>query len=207
MKKVIVELFLLMVLAVVSSIIIYDKFGNTEKVIITEDENKFKTSYEQLNIDKKFINIRIDDNNGVEYIDIDKFEELLKSESAIIFIGTSESNTSRNVIDSLFKALNKSDISKLYYYDIASNFESKEINDKKIDVLIDNTSELKKLLTLLNRDKDNIYMPTVVFIKNKNIVGMHLGVLENIKDDNKELSKDQRQELTNIYLKNIDKIK
>lgn len=207
MKKVIVELFLLMVLAVVSSIIIYDKFGNTEKVIITEDENKFKTSYEQLNMDKKYINVRINDDNGVEYINIDKFEELLKSESAIIFIGTSESNASRNVIESLFKALNTSKISKLYYYDIASNFEVKEINDKKIDILIDNTSELKKLLTLLNRDKDNIYMPTVVFVKNKNIVGMHLGVLENIKDNNKALSKDQKQELTNIYLKNIEKIK
>lgn len=202
MKKVIIELFLLMVLAVVSSIIIYDKFGNTEKVIITDDENIFKNSYEQYNMDKKYIPVRIMDDNNVEYIDIEKFEELLKSDSAVIFIGTGENNMSRNIVETLLNSLNGA---KFYYYDVNENFIEKEIDGKNVFVIDDNISDYKKMTTII---KDtNIVIPTVIFVKNGNIIGIHSGIIESVKDFNKSLTKDQKKELVEIYTKYIDKIK
>ena len=153
MKKVVIEVFLLVVLAVVSSIIIYNKFGNTEKIIISEDENKFKQEYETLNGKKdrngnKYVEVKVPEDNGVIYTNVEEISNLLKNGTGVIYLGTDELNYSRSIIEVLFASKDSTGVENIYYFDMAGIRDEKSLDNDEIIIDKEGTSDYNKLLKI-----------------------------------------------------------
>lgn len=215
MKKVIIELFLLVVLAVVSSIIIYDKFGKTEKIIITEDENKLKQEYEVLNNNRetKYVKVNIPEDNNVIYIDNTKLKEILKGDTGIVIFASSKDNASRNAMEIILNSASSNDVENIYYYDMTDIRDEKELNsDNEVIINKEGTKEYKELLEILSpyigaydglNDPSikRIYLPTVLFVVDGKVGNIQIGLIDSIKDSDKPLRKEEKDELAKIYMK------
>lgn len=215
MKKVIIEIFILIVIAVTSSIIIYDKFGKTEKIILSDDEIKFKKEYEDLNgkkdrNGKKYVEVKVPEDNGVVYTNVQEIESILNDGTGIIFLGTDELNYCRSIIEPLFSSKDSTDIDKIYYFDLAGIRDEKSLDGEEIIETHEGTKDYNKLLKLLDKylpvydglNDDSIkriYMPAVIFVIDGDII--HIEIIDNEEDENKILSSTERNELAKTYMK------
>lgn len=215
MKKVIIEIFILIVIAVTSSIIIYDKFGKTEKIILSDDEIKFKKEYEDLNgkkdrNGKKYVEVKVPEDNGVVYTNVQEIESILNDGTGIIFLGTDELNYCRSIIEPLFSSKDSTDIDKIYYFDLAGIRDEKSLDGEEIIATHEGTKDYNKLLKLLDKylpvydglNDDSIkriYMPAVIFVIDGDII--HIEIIDNEEDENKILSSTERNELAKTYMK------
>ena len=215
MKKVIIEIFILIVIAVTSSIIIYDKFGKTEKIILSDDEIKFKKEYEELNgkkdrNGKKYVEVKVPEDNGVVYTNVNEIESILNDGTGIILLGTDELNYCRSIIEPLFSSKDSTDIDKVYYFDLAGIRDEKSLDGEEIIVDNEGTKDYTKLLKLLDKSLPvydglnddsikRIYMPAVIFVIDGDII--HIEILDNEEDENKILSSTEKNEVAKTYMK------
>ena len=215
MKKVVIEVFILIIIAVVSSILIYNKYGNTKKVVLTEDEIKFKKEYEELNTRKdrngiKYVDVKVPENNGIIYTNVKEIESLLNEGTGVIYIGTSELNYSRSVIEPLFNSKDSTGVETIYYLDLAGSRDEKSIQDGNVVVDNEGTNDYRKLLKLLDKYlpsydglDDNtikrIYMPTIIFIIDGEI--SYVETIDNTEDEDKTLSAKEKNALASIFMK------
>lgn len=215
MKKVVIEVFILIVIAVVSSIVIYDKFGNTEKIILSDDEIKFKQAYEELNVKKdrngkKYLEVKVPENNGVIYTSVKEIENLLKEGNGVIYLGTAELSYARSIIEPLFSSKDSTGVEEIYYLDLGGIRDEKRLDGEEIIIDSEGTADYQKLLKLLDKylpsydglnDESikRIYIPTVIFVVDGKI--SHIETINSDKEENKVLSANEKNELAKIYMK------
>lgn len=224
-KKAVIKVSLLVILAVVSSIVIYDYFNKTEvlETSITEDEKKFKKEYESLNgktnaSGKAYPNVEIDEDNGIVYASYNDIKEVITKGTGVIYFGYPECPWCRNAVPMLLQAASNTGLDKIYY------FNAKEIRDTKVldangNVVTtkEGTKEYYELVDLLSTvlgeyeglndaSIKRLYFPTVVFIKDGKILGCHIDTLPSQTDPRVPLTEEQKGELVNIYTTNIVKI-
>ena len=184
------------------------------------DAIKFKKEYEKDN--KELINLKIDKNNKIKYSSYKEIENIIKSGTGIIYLGTPSSNWCRNVVNPLIDVVNDNDISTIYYLDISKDMDYYTVEDDTLTYMIDdNGKELKgtddyfDLVDLLSDylteykieldDKEytsnnkRIYLPTVIFVKNGSIVDYHVSTVVSHINENEKLTKDQYKELYEIF--------
>ena len=195
-------------------------FKDSNKI---SDALKFKQEYESLNniIDSdgenQYVNINIDEDNPVVYKSSKEIVEILDNGTGIIYLGFSKCPWCRNAIPVLIDAAEESELDELYYLDIYDMRNELALEDGKIITKKEGTTDYLKMVELLNdflspydglEDESikRIYAPTVVFVKDGNILGIHEGTVESHTNAKESLNETQYSELKNIYLDGIPEL-
>ena len=191
------------------------------------DAVKFKKEYEELNGKKsstgeEYISLDINKDNIIKYSSVDEIIDIIKSDTGVIYFGYPECLKCRNVVDVLLDVSGSTSVDTIYYLNVKDIRDRLSIDENNnITTEVEATEEYKELLEVLDsilddyiiKDKDGndidtgekrLYAPLVVFVKNGKIVGSHEGTVPTHIEGN--LSTEEREELYNIYKKNIDDI-
>lgn len=181
---------------------------------ITEDEKKFKKEYESFNgttnekTNKKMMSITIPTENRVVYISAKEVIEKLQGGTSIIYFGFPECPWCRNLVPILLEE-NKEYELPIYYYNALEIRDTKHLDENgKIITDQEGTKEYQKIVELLkdylgeyeglnDPSIKRLYFPTVAFIKDGKVIGLHIGTVSSQKDPYQEMTKDQKKELTN----------
>jgi len=217
-------LILLPILCAVMAIISYIKVANIET-----DAIKFKEEYEALNEKEGYIELDIDKSNPIEYADYDKLLEVIDNGTAIIYLGFPECPWCRNALPVLFDVAKDKEVEVIYYMNILNERDSYIVEDKKLVYATDDEGNEKKgtkgyfkLLKALDEHltdyvvsfegkeyktgEKRIYAPTVVFVRDGEVIGLHVSTVDSQESPKEPLTKKQYKELYSIYEDYIDEL-
>lgn len=188
------------------------------------DALKFKAEYENLNgeevgnNDKKYMTIEIDDKNPIVYSNYEEVFETFNS-TGIIYFGFPACPWCRNAVPVLLEAADEAEINKIYYLNNLSDRDIKTLDEngnlitekegtEKYNKLLDLLAEYASEYNGLNDSKiKRLYFPTVVFIKDGEIIYAHVATVDSQEDPYTSLTKEQHNELKDIYVKYMKEIK
>lgn len=221
MKKQKLIMILVPILCALLAVLAYLKFINTET-----DASKFKKEYESLNETEvygmKYNKLQISLNNPIKYSNYDELLEVIKNKTGIIYLGFPECPWCRSALPVLLDAAENNDIEIIYYMNIKNERDSYVVEDGKLVYALDEDgNEIKgtdgyfKLLDALNdnlsdyiinfEEKDyevgekRIYAPSVIFVKDGEVLGIHVSTVSNHKSGFDPMSDEQYDELYSIY--------
>lgn len=202
--------------------------------VATEDEKKFKNEYESLNGEIRQSNnqvhyeLTINEDNNIEYITLDKANEIIENGSGVIYFGYAASPSCRIAVEQLIAASSATSIEKIYYVNVRPEDDTnKDIRDiytlnekNKTKKVKDADQSYYDLLTKLNNNLNDYVLvsdngtkvstgekrlesPTVIAVKDGEILDIHIGTVENKKEDKngiaEELTKNEKVDLFNAY--------
>lgn len=191
---------------------------------VTNDEKKFKEEYESLNgktnqvTNKKYPTVEIDIQNNVKYIDSKQAIKILEKKTGIIYFGFAECPWCRNMIEPFLEAIEEENIEKVYYCDALSIRDEKKLNENgEVETVKEGDKNYYKILQLLGDKADKyeglnddsikrLYFPTVVFVKDGEIVDTHTSTIDSQENPYKKLTKKEQKKLKNIYKEKIEKM-
>ena len=195
------------------------QYNKDDVIYENKDAVKFKEEYESLNNKensnnkKLYPTVEINKNNPIKYSNYDEIIEILKSGTGVIYFGSPESALSRVLVGPLLTAAEESEISTIYYLNLKDEAESLMLDDK-LNVIVEHegtkgyfklVSALDEILSeniLISADGDKVStgkkkidIPTVVFVKDGEIVGYHVGTVASHEDAYSPLDDRQSEEL------------
>lgn len=209
-------IILIVIIGVLTSIIVSDNK-------ITADEKKFKKEYESFNgktslsSKKKYPLVSIPEKNGIIYSSSNEIIELLSEGTGIIYFGFPECPWCRSMIVPFIETVKEQD-ETIHYFNALSIRDIKELTeDGNVKTLQEGTDKYYKILELLGNNASiyeglnddsikRLYFPTIVFVKNGEIVDIHVSTVDSQKNPYKKLSSKQIEELKKIIRKGIKKI-
>lgn len=224
-------MILVPILGAILAILSYFKFINTN---ISNDSIKFKNEYEEFNevevYGNKYQSLNLSENNPIKYSNYDEILDIIENKDGIVYLGFPECPWCRTIIPVLFEAAKENDIKTIYYLNIKEERDSYVIEDGKLVYeLNENGNEKKgtegyfKLMRALDKhltdytisfegktyetEEKRIYAPTVIFVKNGKILGIHVSSVDSQISGFDELTAEQEEELYSIYEDYILKIK
>lgn len=181
------------------------------------DAIKFKEEYENLNDSENYIKLNISKDNPFIYANYEDIMEIIDT-TGIIYFGFPECPWCRNAVEPLIKAANKTGIKEIYYYNI-KDIRNTLILDENGNIITkkEGTDEYNSIVKALYDDLDvyeglnddrvkRIYAPTVVFIKDGEVVGLHTSTVSTHKNPSIKMTNEQEGELINIYEGYIHKV-
>ncbi|MCI8575229.1 MAG: hypothetical protein HFI09_02035 [Bacilli bacterium] len=194
------------------------------------DAQKFKEEYESLNgtireSDGAVYNvIDIPKDNPIRYVDCAEALEVLKNETAILYVGANWCPWCRNAVPVLIDAATKKNVDPVYYLNLDAEKDTFEIQDGNLVKTVNGSDGYYALLDFLKEElrdyiltdekgvkydthEKRIYMPFVVTSRNGKIVDTHVGTVSLSDGQTKYslLTDDQKGELYSIYEKMIEK--
>lgn len=219
MKKNIILVIVLVLLALTSTILIYE-FNKKEEV---SQALKFKEEYESLNgksnaSGKKYVQIEVSKDNPFVYATYDEIVKILEDGTGVIYFGFPECPWCRNAVPVLIDAAKEIGIDKIYYFNALDMRDIKKLNENgNIITEKEGTEDYKKLVNLMyealpeysglnDPTIKRLYFPTVVFVSEGNILDLHTSTLTSQQDPYISLTKEQYNELKNIYIEGINKV-
>ncbi len=224
MKKKVIIIVLLMALLSIAGFSIYNNYKNKNYKESTTDAIKFMIEYENLNNKlkadgiNKHTEINIIEENVIKYSNYNEIVSVLDSGTGVIYFGYPECPWCRNAVPELLEVAKETGLETIYYFNDMSIRDQKSLDDNG-NIIVDKegTDEYYNLLTRLSdylgsykglNDETikRLYVPTVVFVKEGNIVGVHIGTVESQTDPSILLNDEQREELQQIYRENMEKV-
>ena len=216
MKKFEIVVLLLAALTAIISIV-YIKPNETL------DSVKFKNEYESLNgkydenTKNNYLDVKIDEDNQIKYASIEEIENILEKGTGIIYFGFPECPWCRNAVPVLLEAAKDMDIDVIYYYNAYSIRDKKTLIDGEIIIEEEGTEDCKILVELMydflpvsnglaDESIKRLYFPTVVFVKEGKIIGLHTSTVDSQENPFIELNKEQKEELKTIYTDYINEV-
>lgn len=205
-------IILLLLIAILVGIYFTVNYLNLNKKEVVDDQLRFMEEYVSLNNkkteeDSKYLSIDVRGDNNVKYIGAKKVIQKLQKGTSVIYFGFPECPWCRNLVPVLAD-VNSNYQTTLYYFNALSIRDIKhKDSDGEIVVDKEGTDEYYKIIELLSDYLDSydgleddsikrLYFPTVVFVKDGKIIGVHTGTVDSQKDPNKKLTKKQKEELT-----------
>ncbi len=198
-------------------------FTGCERNTLTKEEVKFKEEYESLNSKKTdsgktYKPIFIEEKTGVQYKSPSEIVEILKTGTGIIYLGFPECPWCRTALPVLLDAMEEESYRNFYYLDAREIRDSKHLENGQVITDQEGTKEYQEMLSLLSSYlgpyeglEDNtikrIYFPTVIFIKEGVIKGVHIGTVDTQKDPYQSLTdkeEDQLEEIYENYIKQVN---
>ncbi len=189
---------------------------------LTKDEAKFKEDYESLNgktteNGKSYRTLHFDEKTNVVYENASQIVKRLEKGTGVIYLGFPECPWCRTMIPILLDVLEEQN-QTLYYFNAREIRDEKHLDDNG-NVVTDKegTDEYKKMLSILNdylgpyeglQDEQikRIYLPTVIFVQDGQIVGVHSGTVESQSNPYQPLTEQQEDELEEIYYSYLTKL-
>lgn len=198
--KIVLGLVLVVLLGL---LVIFFMFG-------VSDASKFKREYEAYNGvslgEGTYLKLDISKDNGIKYLNDDNIVEELSHGSKIIYFGFPDCNWCRMAVPVLLDAASLNGVKDIYYYNFKNvrndYYLGKDNNGSRVyeeiikilDKYISVTFEDGK-----NKGKKRITAPMVVLVNKGKISSVHLGTISSHKDYEKDLTKDERDELFTMY--------
>lgn len=197
--------------------------SGSQAYVMTEDEQRFKEEYETLNNTirsngKKNKAISVVEDNNIVYITLAEAVNILDSKTGVIYFGYAADPVSRNAVPVLLNAMASTSLDKIYYVNIRPNDKDENdlrdiytLDDKnKAKVVKESSKTYSQLVALLASELDEYLLttskgkkvdtgvkrlntPTVVAVKEGEIVGFHEGTV----DGHVEIENEDLRDLTN----------
>lgn len=210
----IVMIAILMVLLL--AIIFIKNLGTLDDSSIkNNDAKEFKQEYESLNGvingDKTIKAINIPEENPMIYATYEEIEDVITNKTGVIYFGFPECPWCRNAVPVLIDAANEVGVDKIYYFNALEIRDIKSLDDDgNIVVEKEGTEEYKKLVQLLydylgeyeglnDPTIKRLYFPTVLFVKDGNIIGSHMGTVDSQENPYVSLTNSEYEQLKDIY--------
>ena len=178
----------------------------------TCETNKFEIEMESLNgkdngYGGNYLTIDIPSNNKIKYATYQDVENMLTFGTGVIYFGFPECPWCRNLAPTLLKVANEYETTVLYFNN-RDERDTKKLENGEIVTDVEGSDGYYKILDMLGDyasvyeglEDDSIkrlYYPTVVFVKNGNIIGVHTGTVDSQDDVSVYLTDEQQLELTN----------
>ena len=180
------------------------------------DAIKFKQEYEnhnnQINKDNgmAYTNLVIEEDNPMIYATFEQIMEVLDSDG-IIYFGFETCPWCRSAVPVILDAAKASNVSSIYYFNALDLRDIKELDsdgnintekecDPKYYELLDKIGSIAEPYTGLNDESiKRLYFPTVVVVKDQEIVFYHTSTVESQSDPYQPLNDQQYEELFNLY--------
>lgn len=165
-------------------------------------ENKFEREYEKLNDKdtsdgKKYPSVNISDDNKMKYVSYDEvFDVFNNSGDAVIYIGYSKCLYCRTAVQVLVDTVKDTELDEIYYLNVENKSDG---YGKLVDLLGDD-------FFVSGRVKDKVYVPSVLFVVDGEIVNYNKGTLFSQEDPYEKLEQSQIDELSRIYLNGINDV-
>lgn len=217
MKKETIIIMVLPILCAIAAALAYIKLINTNV-----DSAKFIKEYEELNEKEGYIKLDIDEDIPIKYADYDKLLEVIENGTGIIYLGFPECPWCRNALPVLFDAAKDNDVNLIYYMNILNERDAYTVEDDEVVFAKDQDGNDKngtegyfELLKALDKHLDDyviehegkeyevgekrIYAPSVIFVRDGKVLGIHVSTVESQKDPRKKLTEEQYDELYAIY--------
>lgn len=206
-KKLIIGLILILIL-ITGLVTTYILIQNSK------DSYKFKKEYESYNNKSweyegkkgKYLNIEINKDNPIIYLNDENIVKELKEGDKIIYFGFPDCNWCRVAVPVLLKSAEENGVEKIYYYDfgeVREVFEKNKNNEKAkiyqqiIEVLGSNITSTFESGT--KKGEKRLSAPTVVLMKDGKVSSFHYRTVESHQNYNKNLTTDEYNELYKIY--------
>ena len=206
-KKLIIGLILILII-IIGAITTYILIQNSK------DSYKFKKEYESYNNKSweyegkkgKYLNIEINKDNPIIYLNDENIVKELKEGDKIIYFGFPDCNWCRAALPVLLKSAEENGVEKIYYYDfgeVREAFEKNENNEKAkiyqqiIEFLDSNITSTFESGT--KKGEKRLSAPTVVLMKDGKVSSFHYRTVESHQNYNKNLTTEEYNELYKIY--------
>ena len=206
-KKLIIGLILILII-IIGAITTYILIQNSK------DSYKFKKEYESYNNKSweyegkkgKYLNIEINKDNPIIYLNDENIVKELKEGDKIIYFGFPDCNWCRSAVPVLLKSAEENGVEKIYYYDfgeVREAFEKNKNNEKAkiyqqiIEVLDSNITSTFE--SGAKKGEKRLSAPTVVLMKDGKVSSFHYRTVESHQNYNKNLTTDEYNELYKIY--------
>jgi len=192
-----------------------------------KDALKFKKEYEALNGqvafgELKYSELEISENNPMKYADYGDLLEVIHSKSGIIYLGFPGCPWCRSALPVLLDVAKDNNIETIYYMNIQNERDSFVVENEKLVYQLDDEGNEKKgtegyfmLMDALSdhltdyvvsyEGKDyetgekRIYAPTIIFVKEGQVLGLHVSTVESHKSGFDKMTEEQVEELYGIY--------
>ena len=215
--------YVLIFLIIIGLVVVTGCKGEVKVKKENSDEVKFKQEYESLNgktndSKKVYKTISISADNGIKYSSSKNIIKLLESGTGVIYFGFPECPWCRNALPVLLSAKKSTDLETIYYYNALNIRDTKHLDDSG-NIVEDKkgSDDYYKILELLGDKADvyeglndesikRLYFPTVVFVRNGEVLSIHSSTVESQKDPYDSLTKSQTRELKNIYVDGINSV-
>lgn len=187
------------------------------------DADRFQSEYESLNgkdngYGGKYLEISIPIDNKIEYVNSTRVKQVLTNGTGIIYFGFPECPWCRNIIPTLLDVANEYDVDILYLNNKAERDTIKLGEDGKVKMEKEGSKDYYEILDLLGEKASvydglndetikRIYFPTVVFVKDGEIVAFHEGTVDSQEDASVYLDATQQKELKTTLRGYFDLIK
>lgn len=223
-KLIIMSLSAILILIIACSAYFFKKPEEKEPENYSKEALQFKEEYESLNDTiresdgAKYNNVTIPKDNPIKYVNCKEALEVLKDETAILYVGANWCPWCRNAVPVLFDVAKERNIKTIYYLNLDNEKDEFKIENSKLVKTKEGTEDYYALLEFLKDDlKDyiltdsngkkydtkekRIYMPFVIAAKNGKVEGTHNGTISLNEDQTKysSLTKEQEQELKTKY--------
>jgi cytochrome oxidase Cu insertion factor (SCO1/SenC/PrrC family) len=167
------------------------------------DSKQFKEEYEQLNGTERdghqLQTLEIPEDFPVVYADSAQILDVLQEGTGVVYFGFAQCPWCRTLLKTLFsiqETFTETDADLLfYYYDLRPDRDEHVVNAQGEEEVLQEASEF--YLTLLEMlEEERIYMPTLVFVKEGEIMAVHTGTVDSQESGYDVLSSQEEQELS-----------
>lgn len=229
MKKNFIGIFFAIVAIIAVALIVlmlnYKRGISTPEV---SDAAKFKDEYVSLNgqtnsSNKTYPQVTISDNNKFHYATETEILDILNGQTGVIYFGFPTCPWCRNMVFVLDEVSLSYSTDKIYYYNIKdirsiitvndnNELETKKGTDfyyqllEKLDSSLEDYTITDKKDKTIKTGEKRLYAPTVIFIKNGEVVDFVEGTVDSQKDPYVALNENQRNELISKYQEGFNKL-
>ena len=213
------KVVLLAILVLVGALAVY---LNTKEEKYTADEIKFKEEYESLNgkkttSGKEYLNVEILKDNNIQYKTLKEINEIIDG-TGVIYFGFPECPWCRNAIPLILEAAKEVGISEIYYcnakdernelyLDENGNITTKKEGSEDYNTLLLKLKDTLSVYGGLNDENlKRLYFPTLLVVKDGEVLAFHEGTLDTQLDPYQGLSAEDKAKLQDIFVNKINKI-
>lgn len=187
-----------------------------EEVDHSHDSANFKLEYEEYNSQMtssglEYITLNINEENPIQYASYEEVMTLLKEGTGVIYFGFPACPWCRNIVPILLDTAVEEKIDTIYYFNALEYRDERRLNELgKVELVKEAKEGYVELLEVLgdfasvyeglnDTNIKRLYFPTVVFVKEGQIIALHEGSVDSQLDPFIPLNEEQIEELKKIY--------
>lgn len=222
-KIILASLSCLIILLSIGGFFLFNKDDKKEVSTPTPDALKFKNEYEKLNGTIResdgatYNSVSIPEDNPIKYVNCKEALEVLKNETAVIYVGADWCPWCRNAVPVLLNVIKDSNVKTLYYLNLDTEKDAFEVKDGKLEKTVNGTDAYYELLDFLKEDlrdyiltvdgkqyntgEKRVYLPYVIGCKNGKVEKTVSGTLKLEENQTKydKMTAKQEREVYNNY--------
>lgn len=187
-----------------------------EEVDHSEDGAMFKNEYEEVNGQstsngKEYLTLDIPEENAMRYATLEDVMTLLDEGTGVIYFGFPTCPWCRNVVPVLLETAKEDGVETIYYFNASEYRDERRLNELgEIEIIQEAKEGYGELLNAFGEHASvyeglgdetlkRLYFPTIVFVKEGQIIAFHEGSVSTQIDPFIPLEEEQVEELKKMF--------